>query len=160
MVTKKCVGSGNLSKHSKWMVDSACTRHICNNRHNFSHVSETNDTVQVGNSEEIRAEGVGTVPVSCTVDGEAVDLKLTDVLYCPNIIYNLISSSQTRKNGLRTEIDDDDRNSLHEKLQLIHKKSGKVFLLAKETPEGLYEAKLTVRKSITALVSNKNTQDQ
>lgn len=147
MVTKQ---NGNSSR---WMVDCACTRHICNDKSSFSKLVCANNTVQVGNQDCLAAHGSGSVSLSSMVDGVELKLELHDVLYCPQMMYNLISSSATRKKGLRTEIDDDGNNTSKGMLRIIHKRSGSVCLLAPETVDGLYEASVRVQKSESALSS-------
>lgn len=146
LVNEKALATRAETTSRKWMVDSACTRHICNNRESFFNLTETTGTIQVGNKEEIAARGVGSVQVLSTVNGKIIPLLLQNVLYSPDIMYNLISSSQARKNGLRTEIDDDTKDPMKGLLQMIHKKSKMICLVAYETNEGLYEAFISVKK--------------
>lgn len=70
-------------------------------------------------------------------------LNITEnVLYAPQILNNLISSSQAHRNGFRTEIDVDTESPILGEMKLIHKRTGEVKLVALETDEGLYEAVL------------------
>ena len=151
LTTAMTVKQSNNS--SKWMVDCACTRHICNDKDSFTTLVCSQDSVQVGNKEELSAHGYGSVTLTSVVNGVTFNLELHDVLYCPEMMYNLISSSETRKKGLRTEIDNHEDDPSKGLLKIIHKESGNVCLLALETKEGLYEADISVRKPKKALSS-------
>lgn len=65
----------------------------------------------------------GTVILLKNVDGKVERITLQNVLYAPGMIFNLISSSQARRNGFQTEIDSDQENPTLGILKLIHKRS-------------------------------------
>lgn len=145
VVQKAMISRTKKSKNSKWILDSGCTKHMANCREFFCEFKPESGTIQVGNNEFIRSEGIGTVKVATVVRGVKKIVVLTDVLLVPEIAYNLISISQARRNGHRIIIDGRRNQNQRGVLELFNKKSGDVKMIGIETKEGLYEAALKVR---------------
>lgn len=137
---KALLTTENYRKSDKWMLDSCCSKHMCNNKAYFSNFVEREGVVQVGNKEVIPSYGVGTVPMTTMVNGKQHYVTLHDVLYTQDIMHNLISISQVRRKQFRVRIDDEPNNMTRGRMDLHHKPSGEVKMCGIETGEGLYEA--------------------
>lgn len=135
-------------KNSKWMVDSGCSAHMTNEISHFTKYTNRKSQVQVGNQEFMESEGYGTVDIWTVSDGKTQKVTLHDVVYAPNILYNLLSVSKARKNGCKLTIDDENEKN-RGILRIINKRYNKVLLTAMETPEGLYEALLKPGPHVT-----------
>lgn len=146
---------------SKWMLDSACTSHICNDKSAFVSIRNNDSKVQVGNHNYVDSTAIGTVILRTIVDGKSRQLRLEDVIYAPEIIYNLISVSKARRNGFKFVVDDDPVNEKRGLLRMTHKDSGKTALIAPETEGGLYEALVSTSRHDrlhTVCATSDNTQ--
>ena len=80
-------------EEKSWIVDSSATRHICINRNSFisyNDIEEGEERLFVGNSKRVAVLGMGIVNLKLTF-GKI--LSLNDVLYAPEMRYNLISVS-------------------------------------------------------------------
>ncbi|GJY38596.1 hypothetical protein Tco_0424960 [Tanacetum coccineum] len=90
------VGSNN----SGWWVDTRATRHVCANKsmfHSFRAVDD-GEKLYMGNSATTDIKGEGDVILKMTSEKE---LKLTNVLYVPEIRKNLVSGWLLNKFGFR-----------------------------------------------------------
>ena len=90
---------------SKWIIDSACTAHMTNDQSNFTAFVSQDCSVQVGNKQFLDTKGVGTVVAMAIVKKKKQAITFSDVLYVPNILYNLLSVSCTRQKGFRSVFD-------------------------------------------------------
>jgi hypothetical protein len=83
------VSSGTDSLIDSWILDSACSYHMCPNRQWFDTFKSCNaGTVLMGNDARCKAIGIGTIKVRM-FDG--VVRVLTNVRYVPDLKKNLIS---------------------------------------------------------------------
>jgi hypothetical protein len=83
------ISLGKNSLIDSWVLDSACSYHICPNRMWFNTFKSCNaSTVLVGNDARCKAIGLGTIKVKM-FDG--IVRILTNVRYVPNLKKNLIS---------------------------------------------------------------------
>ena len=80
----------------KWIVDSGATSHMCNNKallEDFVELSEPVD-VMLGDGKILNAIGSGVVTVHTNLaNGKQQECKLHNVLFVPNVSYNLLSVS-------------------------------------------------------------------
>jgi hypothetical protein len=83
------VSSGKNSLIDSWVLDSACSYHICSNRMWFDTFKSYNTgTVLMGNDAKCKAIGLGTIKFRM-FDG--IVKILTNVRYVPDLKKNLIS---------------------------------------------------------------------
>ena len=77
----------------KWILDSGATCHICCNQQLFDELEvKSSQDVTLGDSRVIKSAGSGTVKVKLTQrDGSYRDCTLHDVLYVPDLSFNLLS---------------------------------------------------------------------
>lgn len=57
-------------RHSrKWKLDSGRTRHMSNQRENFSEFTSADGFIMIGNQEDMKSKGSGTIDIMAVVDG-------------------------------------------------------------------------------------------
>lgn len=85
----------------EWIVDSGATTHMCNDETLFTDMNVVNDVkVSMGDGRVLKAFGRGHVKLNVSNRSEHV---LCDVLYVPDLAYNLLSvSSLGKADGLIT----------------------------------------------------------
>ena len=91
--------SAECSDKDKWIVDSGSTKDMCNDKESFSEMTDLSEDeshqVKVGNGQTIPTNKKGTVIMKVTTeDGREEEHKLSNVLYVPDLTYNLYSVSQ------------------------------------------------------------------
>jgi len=85
-----------------WVIDSGCSQHISTRREDIElREFTTPQTVGGIGGSRLRPLGQGKVRIACTVRGKKKSLVLSDVIYCPDIGVNLISTSQLFDKGAR-----------------------------------------------------------
>ena len=105
-----CVGSmvnhvlsaNSTGPLNKWIVDSGATCHMCCDDKLFDelHSLEQPLEVMLGDGYAVEATGRGTVVLALTeVGGKATRCKLHEVLYVPDLSYNLLSVPKATKAG-------------------------------------------------------------
>ena len=89
-----------VSRQDEWILDTACSFHICCNKDWFSsyELVQTGDFVRVGNDQQCNIVGVGSVQVK-THDG--MTRTLTGVKHIPTMARNLISLSTLDCDGYK-----------------------------------------------------------
>ena len=125
--------AGNHS--DTWILDSACSYHMCPNRHWFSSFEELDGgVVLMGNDDACRTKGIGTIRLKMHDD---TIRQLTDVRYVPDMKRNLISVGVFNSNGYKISIDDGIlkivRGAL---LALKARKKGNLYFLEGHTVTG------------------------
>lgn len=88
----------------EWLIDSGASHHVCS----LSGVCEdytpcSDRTIRVGDGAAAQVDGVGSVRVEA---GQSV-LKLTNVLFVPTMMVNLVSLSALYADGYRVNFDED-----------------------------------------------------
>ena len=91
---------------SNWIIDSGCTGHMTNDRSFFDDfLEETNRKVYLaGRGTWVPATGIGSGTWHCLLpDGGICEVKLTDVLYVPELTGGLISVARAVEKGASGE---------------------------------------------------------
>ena len=89
----------------KWIIDSGATCHMCNDKSQFVDFVrlEGPQDVTLGDGHHLKAIGRGTVTLEVELSqGKIKKCKLNDVLYVPNLTYNLISVARATSMVERT----------------------------------------------------------
>ena len=97
-----------VTPNDKWVVDSAATSHMCNDRESFYALEELKKpvNVKVGNGEYVKAKVQGKIKVQIkTASKKGRKFELSEVLYVPDMKYNLLSVSKVAKAGKKVEFD-------------------------------------------------------
>jgi hypothetical protein len=90
--------TGSLVGEASWILDSACSFHMCPNRDFFTTYESKSGNVFMGNDQSCRVVGIGTVRIQM-FDG--VIRTLTDVRHIPDLKRNLISLGALDSLGCR-----------------------------------------------------------
>lgn len=81
---------------------------------NFLDFSENNGKFQVAKKDTIRSEVYGTIHIMTLLDRREKLITIQNVMYAPDILFNLISTSQAVHHGFRTEIYECEYEPSHE----------------------------------------------
>ncbi len=82
----------------KWLLDSACERHICTEASYFVDLKPSSgETVAYGNNGVLPVEGIGTIILPCIVEDVDADVTFNHVRYVPAGAVNLLSVSRIAK---------------------------------------------------------------
>nr|AAR87163.1 putative polyprotein [Oryza sativa Japonica Group]AAU89150.1 integrase core domain containing protein [Oryza sativa Japonica Group]ABF98081.1 retrotransposon protein, putative, Ty1-copia subclass [Oryza sativa Japonica Group] len=94
------VFAGYVASHDEWILDTACSFHICINRDWFSSYKsvQNEDVVRMGDDNPREIVGIGSVQIK-THDGMTRTLK--DVRHIPGMARNLISLSTLDAEGYK-----------------------------------------------------------
>ena len=94
-------------KKSKWVIDSAATEHMCHNRKQIQNLRKlkTKKNVKVGNGSYARSQFEGTVKMRVRSGNKVRMFKLSNVLYVPELKYNLLSVSMASRAGKKVQFD-------------------------------------------------------
>uniref|UniRef100_I1QID9 Retrovirus-related Pol polyprotein from transposon TNT 1-94-like beta-barrel domain-containing protein n=1 Tax=Oryza glaberrima TaxID=4538 RepID=I1QID9_ORYGL len=94
------VFAGCVASHDEWILDTACSFHICINRDWFSSYKsvQNGDVVRMGDDNPHEIVGIGSVQIK-THDGMTRTLK--DVRHIPGMARNLISLSTLDAEGYK-----------------------------------------------------------
>ena len=111
--------TGNLND---WIVDSGATCHMCNDDKLFVELRSLEQPLEVmlGDGYAVEATGRGTITLEVTsMDGQASRCKLHEVLYVPDLSYNLISVSNITNAGNMIEFSENSCQILDPNWKLI-----------------------------------------
>ena len=91
-------------KKDKWIIDSAATDHLCNDRRKMQniHRMKVAKSIKVGNGQYVNAKFKGTVKVTVRSRNKTRKIKLQNVLLVPELKYNLLSVSKADELGKKT----------------------------------------------------------
>ena len=93
-------------EHKKdWVVDSAASRHMCNNPSLMKNLRVLNEKqyIKVGNGEYVQANAEGTVKLEIKTGGVTRKFKLENVLLATELKYNLLSVAKAAEAGKTIE---------------------------------------------------------
>ena len=93
----------------KWTLDSAASRHMCNDRKQFQKMKRLEEEVQVkvGDDSLVKAKYEGTVKLRIKAINQVRKFKLNKVLFVPDLKYNVLSVSQASLSGKSIQFDKD-----------------------------------------------------
>lgn len=80
------VAEASKRKSRKWILNLGGTRHMSNQRENFSEFTGANACIMVGNQKVMRLEESGTIGIMTAVEGVSKRLTFLDVLYVPDFL--------------------------------------------------------------------------
>ena len=95
-------------KEKKWIMDSAATRHMSNDRKQFLGMKrlDKKKSVKVGDGSIVTSNFEGSIKLRIKAVNQVRKFKLRKVLYVPELKYNLFSVSQTAENGKIVQFDE------------------------------------------------------
>ena len=90
-----------------WIVDSAASRHMCKDRKMFQNVRRLRypKNVKIGDGSIIKARFQGTIKLQIRSVNKVMKFKMRNVLYVPELKYNLLSVSQASECGKIIQFD-------------------------------------------------------
>lgn len=111
--SKACVGNALVSVDSDknrtcdWYLDTAATDHMCSTRRWFQNYVAYDEPkyVKLGDDSRVTVEGYGNIYVRTYVGKKSSINYLENVLYVPELIFNLYSARKTTKKGFKLEVD-------------------------------------------------------
>jgi transposase InsO family protein len=117
-----------------WVLDSACSFHLCPNQDWFASYKNTDGTVLMGNDMACKIVGIGTIKVKM-YDG--IVRTLTEVRHVPELKKNLISTGALDTNGCKIVQENEVIKVIRGALVVMKgSKVGNLYHLAGETVTG------------------------
>ena len=92
----------SVNKNDSWIIDSGATCHMCNNSNAFSEYSTLKQPqeISLGDGHIVKATGKGTVLLKIAIGkSQFQKCELKDVLFVPELSYNLLSVSKVIQTG-------------------------------------------------------------
>lgn len=77
-----------------WIVDCACSKHVCSQIEIFTSMLQEAGNIQVGNKAFVRVKGVENFALKTFDDGKIFNVTLSNVLLALEMLHNLLPSSQ------------------------------------------------------------------
>ena len=103
MIEEKCESNLISSSFPEWIIDSGATHHMCNNPSLLerSWKPMKGKTILFGDGREVAVtmEGVARIQI-CAPNGSVKSAEIQNVLVIPNLSRNLISVTQSMKQGI------------------------------------------------------------
>lgn len=86
-----------------WLIDSGCSNHMTYDKYLFSsYLPGHHSPVELGDSKMAKVLGKVTINLTLSVNGNSANCILHNVLYGPDLGYQLLSVTTTGKSGLTT----------------------------------------------------------
>lgn len=85
----------------EWIIDSGASRHMVNNEDLFDMLEDLPEPVKIEcakDGESMLASKGGTVSARSVVEGEAITFRVGEVVFVPNLKFNLLSLRKLVKN--------------------------------------------------------------
>ena len=116
----------------KWLVDSGASKPMCNDKKQFYELRPLDETekIKVGDGFYLTAKMEGNVKLNVIVNGKLKTCTLRNVLYVPELSYNLLSVSKATDSGKQVSFD---KNGCE-----IRSRRTKEILLQATKKRGLY----------------------
>ena len=94
---------------NKWIVDSAASSHMCNDVTRFLNLKKLREMkkIKVGDGFVVEAKAEGTVMLHVTTPSGVRQCKLQNVLYVPELKFNLLSVSKASRAGKKVSFEQD-----------------------------------------------------
>ena len=136
-----------------WIIDSGATCHISNNRSLFVEYESLDESqsVTLGDGHTLEAVGKGVVALKLELEGgKTITGRLHDVLYVPELAYNLLSISKVTKLGKRVDFYKSHCNIIDDNERIIAtgtKRGDLYYLCCRQIHQAhMSDARLTVSK--------------
>ena len=97
LVVNHALSAENISSNTYWIVDSGATSHVCNDKKQFVRLYPLKHSVEVklGDGRNLMATAQGDVSLRMKYgSNKSRKCTLNDVLYVPELSYNLVSASK------------------------------------------------------------------
>lgn len=143
-------GTGKLTPATNWLIDSAATTHMCNDRTLFSNMkSVPTNTIVFGGGQSTKANEAGDIEALVKLDGTEFTTTIRNVLYVPGLKRNLLSMVLWAKQGITCSPEVDGSFTVRHNAITVGRVTGRNNLL----PVIIFPAKkLNVHAAATATV--------
>lgn len=101
-VADQALSVSSPNEQCAWIVDSGATSHMCRDKKSFSVLYQLEDPIDVvlGDGRTLSATGRGNVELDMVLpNGKVKTCTLHDVLYVPELSYNLVSVAKASQKG-------------------------------------------------------------
>ena len=108
LVTRHALSASVNTQPDSWVIDSGATCHMCNDDKLFNNIQYLKEPQEVtlGDGHILEAIGIGVVELQANLaDEKTRRCKPHDVLYVPQLSYNLFSVSRATEMGKTTSFD-------------------------------------------------------
>ena len=96
-----------VASTNSWILDSGATSHLCGNQSSFLEIKDHYSRVTIGDGHEMGVTGIGKIQIFMNLpDGTKRKTILHNVLYVPDLAFNLISVSKVTAAGYKISFDD------------------------------------------------------
>ena len=94
--------NGPIKKSNLWIGDTGASTHMTNTIEGLYNLREEDTVVQIGNGKKLKSTTVGTLKtIAQQLDGTTIDVKLSNVVYVPELSFNLFSITKAMENGFQ-----------------------------------------------------------
>ena len=102
------LASVTVEERKKWLVDSGASKHMANDEKQFDKLEELEkpEKIKVGDGFYLTATMQGEIKLKLKVNGKIKTCTLRNVLYVPELSYNLLSVSKATESGKQVSFDD------------------------------------------------------
>jgi hypothetical protein len=108
MILHACFKVSESDFKNSWYIDSGATSHMCSRRNFFTELDEQHKgQVAIANGQKLTTFGIGTGYLKCKRDSQYKTIKVTDVLYVPQLEGNLLSVRKLTAKGLKLTFEHD-----------------------------------------------------
>ena len=137
-----------------WTIDSGCTRHIVYQDVWFESIHDSSGVITVGGRSKIPIKGVGTVVME-VINAQGLTQKVTlhDVLFAPDIQFNLLSVARAVQDGIKVSFDKRKCN--------MHPSGSNTKIVGELSPRtSLYQFRAEPTTTHVAAVANSGTESK
>jgi hypothetical protein len=93
MNVKANVANEGAKDADRWLFDTGATRHMCNDKALFTSIIKSKKvTITFGGGSQLVTDMVGRIEATIITDRGSFDTSITDVLYVPGLVTNLLSA--------------------------------------------------------------------
>ena len=125
VIGEHALASVTEEEKKKWLVDSGATKHMGNDKEQFDELTplEKPEKIKVGDGYYVEATMQGNVKLNLLVNGKVKMCTLRNVLYAPELSYNLLSVARATDAGKQVSFDDNG-------CEIKTKRTGEILLQA------------------------------
>ena len=123
-VADHALSSTSKIEKDDWLVDSGASKHMCNDEDSFTDMEDLDENdakkVTVGNGQPVDVLKKGTVKLEVEgPNGEIKICKLKNVLFVPDLCFNLMSVGKASEANITVTFSDDECKFISEKSGII-----------------------------------------
>ena len=85
-----CFRASDTDYRNSWYVDSGATSHMCSDRKFFVELEQHKGQIVLADGQKLMTHGIGTGYLNCRCDNQCKRIKVTEVLYIPQLKGNFV----------------------------------------------------------------------